>query len=305
VQADGSWLRNSDGKLSGVRFHFTKERKFTRLEEILTRLSAPRKYWNTKDYSLRVELCPELEFIEMLLGPNKLFGPWLLELSGESLRVVMDELRHWDGHFAGSSYITSEHKNADWVMTIAALCGMRGSLVEQAGWKSSKPSYKVYFTETHRHSVHLHQEALEHFEGSVYCLTVPSSYFLIRHNGMISVTGNCWGARKAGIPLEGFLIRGVSILKTKYDTQQAITYRPAWQVDRWEQQMQLDVLRMIECWENGYFDYNLDESCNAYGGCGFRRICLSEPGRAQSWLEQDFERRRWDPVQRIEVLVEA
>jgi len=117
-------------------------------------------------------------------------------------------------------------------------------------------------------------------------------------------TAYCWGARKAGILLDGFLVRGVSILKTKYDTQQAITYRPAWQVDRWYEQMLRDVKRMIQCWESGYWDYNLDESCNSYGGCGFRKICLSEPAREGNWLRQDFERRRWDPVSRIETLLD-
>ena len=38
-------------------------------------------------------------------------------------------------------------------------------------------------------------------------------------------TGYCWAAAKADIPVNGVLIRGVSILKTKYDTAQAITYR--------------------------------------------------------------------------------
>ena len=33
-------------------------------------------------------------------------------------------------------------------------------------------------------------------------------------------TGYCWGARRIGIPAQGVLVRGVSILKTKYDTQQ-------------------------------------------------------------------------------------
>jgi len=118
-------------------------------------------------------------------------------------------------------------------------------------------------------------------------------------------TAYTWGARQAGITLDGFLVRGVSILKTKYDTQQAITYRPAWQVDRWYEQMLRDVQRMIQCWESGYWDYNLDESCNAYGGCSFRKICLSEPERAINWLQQDFERRSWDPVRRIETRLDT
>ncbi|MBV5322755.1 MAG: hypothetical protein JZU60_02835, partial [Ilumatobacteraceae bacterium] len=53
-------------------------------------------------------------------------------------------------------------------------------------------------------------------------------------------TGYVWGAGRAGIKLDGFLVRGVSILKTKYDTLQAITYRPQWLVDRWYSPLLLD-----------------------------------------------------------------
>lgn len=116
-------------------------------------------------------------------------------------------------------------------------------------------------------------------------------------------TAYCWGAGKSGIRLDGFIVRGVSILKTKYDTQQAITYRPQWQIDRWYEQTLKDVTRMREMWESGFWDYNLDESCNSYGGCQYRKICLSEPARQGIWLRQDFERRAWDPVTRVETLL--
>ena len=118
-------------------------------------------------------------------------------------------------------------------------------------------------------------------------------------------TAYTWGARRAGIPMDGFVVRGVSILKTKYDTQQAITYRPTWMIDRWLEQTNLDLERMIQMWDEGRFDYNLDESCNGYGGCQFRRVCLSEPERAMTWLRQDFEQRAWDPITRTETLLEA
>ena len=52
--------------------------------------------------------------------------------------------------------------------------------------------------------------------------------------------------------------------------------------------------------EEGYWAPNLDESCNAYGGCPFRRVCLSEPARQESWLLQDFTKRKWDPITRTE-----
>ena len=115
-------------------------------------------------------------------------------------------------------------------------------------------------------------------------------------------TGYIWGAGRAGIRLDGFLIRGVSILKTKYDTLEAITYRPDWQIDRWYAQLHRDIRRMIACWEEGYFDFNLDHACTEYGGCLFRQVCqMSDP---EPVLEQQFQRRRWDPINREEILLQ-
>ncbi len=114
-------------------------------------------------------------------------------------------------------------------------------------------------------------------------------------------TGYCWGAERAGIPLQGFLVRGVSILKTKYDTLEAITYRPKWMIDRWYEQLHRDIHRMIQQWERGEWDFNLDHACAEYGGCPFRQVCLmSDPQRL---LETQFQRRRWDPVTRTETLL--
>ena len=114
-------------------------------------------------------------------------------------------------------------------------------------------------------------------------------------------TAYCWGAQQGGLPLQGFLVRGTSILKTKFDTQQAITYRPSWMVERWYAQLLRDVARMEASWRAGTWDYNLDESCNAYGGCVFRRVCLSKD--QETWLRQDFEKRKWDPVRREETVL--
>ena len=114
-------------------------------------------------------------------------------------------------------------------------------------------------------------------------------------------TGYVWGAGRAGIKLNGFLVRGVSILKTKYDTLEAITYRPEWQIDRWYIQLQRDIKRLIACWEEGYFDYNLDHACAEYGGCPFRQVCLMP--QPEALLEQEFQRRRWDPILRTETIL--
>jgi hypothetical protein len=112
-------------------------------------------------------------------------------------------------------------------------------------------------------------------------------------------TGYSWAYRQIfGKPPAGVLIRGVSILKTKYDHAQAITYRPEWQIDRWLTQVQRDVARVVEAWRSGYWDFNLDESCNHYGGCQFRQLCLQHD--PTDWIAMNFERRAWNPVTRVE-----
>lgn len=112
-------------------------------------------------------------------------------------------------------------------------------------------------------------------------------------------TGYCWGLERVGIHLNGFLVRGVSILKTKYDTQQAVTYRAPWQIDEWCEAMTATVRDMLRDWESKYWRKVLDHACTDFGGCGFRQVCLSQ--EPQNWLDTYFVRRAWNPLTREEI----
>jgi hypothetical protein len=116
-------------------------------------------------------------------------------------------------------------------------------------------------------------------------------------------TGYCWSAREAGLAVDGVLVRGVSILKSKYETQQVITYRRPWEIDRWLEQTERDIKRLIEMWKLGAYDYNLDASCEAYGGCVFKRVCMSQD--PAPWLEGYFTRRRRDSLDLSETIIGA
>jgi hypothetical protein len=111
-------------------------------------------------------------------------------------------------------------------------------------------------------------------------------------------TGYAWGASKIGIKVDGALVRGVSILKTKYDTQQAISYRAEWFIERWYQEMLSWVSDLLICWETGFWKHNFDHACAEYGGCQFRETCATQD--ETPWLETYFERRRWNPITRKE-----
>lgn len=119
-------------------------------------------------------------------------------------------------------------------------------------------------------------------------------------------TGYAWGCRESGIKVAGAIIRGVSILKTKYETQQAITYRPEWQIDRWYEQTVLLIADIKARWSElrgeaktyQAFPYSLDHACTDFGGCAFRQVCSTQD--EGSWLETYFERRQWNPLTRVE-----
>lgn len=115
-------------------------------------------------------------------------------------------------------------------------------------------------------------------------------------------TGYQWAANRAGLNVQGTLVRGVSILKTKYDHLQHITYRSPYEVDRWLDQTHRDIQRAIEMWKDDYWDYSLDHACAEYGGCSMVNVCKSaEP---EAWLPMYFEKRVWDPLARVERTVE-
>lgn len=107
-------------------------------------------------------------------------------------------------------------------------------------------------------------------------------------------TGYAWAAMRSGIEPAGAIVRGISILKTKYDTQQAITYRPDWEVERWHEQTLRDLERMLKCWQDGWWDFNLDSACGEYGGCSMTQVCKSK--EPETWLPMYFEQKVWDPL---------
>jgi hypothetical protein len=106
--------------------------------------------------------------------------------------------------------------------------------------------------------------------------------------------GYTWAAQAYGLPVAGALIRGISILKTKYDHAQAIVNHSQWLIDRWHAQLLRDIQRMIDSWNSGLWDQAFGEACTSYGGCQFKRLCESQ--NPEMWLEPYYAIRDWNPV---------
>lgn len=149
-------------------------------------------------------------------------------------------------------------------------------------------------------------DMIAEFCGGVYCVDEKTTSSLGASWGKqwemrSQFTGYQWAANRAGVNVQGTLVRGVSILKTKYDHLQHVTYRSQHEVDRWLDQTHRDIARAIAMWKDGYWDYSLDHACAEYGGCSMVSICKS--ATPNDWLEVYFERRVWDPLARRELSV--
>jgi hypothetical protein len=51
---------------------------------------------------------------------------------------------------------------------------------------------------------------------------------------------------------------------------------------------------MILDYEFNTWSFNLDESCNLYGGCPFMTLC--ESGDPDRWIDQYYRVRHWNPL---------
>jgi hypothetical protein len=116
-------------------------------------------------------------------------------------------------------------------------------------------------------------------------------------------TGYQWAAARIGLKVRGTVVRGVSILKTKCDTMQIITYRSKDEIDKWYKQTIRDINAAINCWKEGYWDYSFGHACSEWGPCSFTDICKSS--QPEDWLPVKFEQRVWNPLDRVEMSVQA
>lgn len=142
-------------------------------------------------------------------------------------------------------------------------------------------------------------DAIGEFGGALYAIDEKTTSSLgAQWNNQWALRGQMigyqWSARQFGHPVVGALIRGVSILKTKYDHAQSVNQFPDWLVDRWYEQLCRDVRNMITAWDSGVFDQAFADPCNSYGGCQFKMLCSSP--NPESWLSTYYQFRDWNPL---------
>lgn len=107
--------------------------------------------------------------------------------------------------------------------------------------------------------------------------------------------GYIWACQQCGIDAHEVVVRGLAIQKTQFVQAEAIKPYSQHLVDKWHEQLRRDLWRIRRAWDEGYWDYNLGDTCTAYGLCPYMDACASP--NPEPWLS-DFEVRRWNPLNR-------
>lgn len=106
--------------------------------------------------------------------------------------------------------------------------------------------------------------------------------------------GYCYAAQQFGLPVNGFIIRGISFLKDYYGHAEVIESVPQYRIEMWREQVEIDAARMVRDWENNRYNYSFGEACNAYGGCPYIKLC--DKANWTDWWQQYFDVDYWNPI---------
>ena len=195
--ADGSY---SESKTQ-IRFGFTKKHKIERFRNMVDRLGV--------DYDEKVQgklkvtyfTISDFDYVcnmkRYCTADKTLLKPAMTELNP---LVYLEEVSHWDGHVNHTNLITVSSTNRstlDSMQIMAVQSGVRARLYKVKDERDN-------VSDTWTLSYNLNKKPLSRFESkdidlithhntnhNVYCVTVPEHNIVIRHNGKVSIQGNC------------------------------------------------------------------------------------------------------------------
>ena len=185
-----------------IQFHLSKLCKINILSNLLNKLNIPFTLKKSKHYGcnilqpyfLRIYSHVARELVK-LLNYKKEFPTWFLQLSKRQLDIILDTLTVTDG-FKDHKQIKWTHVSKNDTDILQNLCVRHGyvfsykTLIGTTGFYSEQLQYHCTIKQKIYRSRKIDINIINK-SSDVYCLTVPSSAFIIRYKGITSITGNC------------------------------------------------------------------------------------------------------------------
>ncbi len=202
TQADGSY-----GAGGNLRFGFSKKRKIQRFEELLVKMldrfpnTTVSIRWHTPTNSKHKtskhwDITGELAQVLFDLLPGKVFDWAWLDASLSVRQTILDEARYWDGSTPANgvayAFTSTIRQNSEVLSAIASITGRKSRLITEV---KTQPGH----ADAHKVTVRTKDDSrgdnvertIEDYDGDVVCLSVPSSFVLVRSGGVPVITGQC------------------------------------------------------------------------------------------------------------------
>lgn len=171
----------------------------------------------------------------------------------------------------------------------------------QNGAPAVELSFRFQFTDTHLLCGHL--DRLVTFQGEHYVMdhktttTTIAPHFFDGFNPDNQMSLYTFAGQVVySLPVKGVMIAGAQIAVGFSRFERGFTYRTPAQLREWQQDTLIHLRAAERYAEADYWPMN-DKSCNNYGGCPFRGICSKDPGVRDRFLESNFVRNPWNPLQ--------
>lgn len=204
IHADGTIEYRDKNGLWFCRLSVRKQRKKDRLEWLLRENGIQ---WNEyvnpkrpteKRYSFRSSI-----------GTKHYAGEWW-QASAHQLAVILDEMSYWDGNISGQlggdiCFNTTNKRDTDFMQYAAHACSRVATIsTYKSESDNHKDLYKVHISHAGgaKSTITLRGDAvsIKRVQSEMmYCFTVPTSFWLARHEGKIFVTGNSAGGGKSDL----------------------------------------------------------------------------------------------------------
>lgn len=195
--ADGSYNKSR----TILRFVFTKERKITRFRNLLEDSNINYKETIQGKNKVTTFTINDFDIVNLVKRYCSVDKTLTLESLKElNPKVYLDEARYWDGHVNKYDLVrvSSTNKNTlDFMQIMAIQSGIRARI-------SKINDAEGNISEHWCISYNMNKGCLSRFESkdidtrtvhntnyTVYCVTVPEHNIVIRHNGKVSIQGNC------------------------------------------------------------------------------------------------------------------
>lgn len=124
-----------------------------------------------------------------LTKEHKYFGPWILTLTKECFKFLAAEIFHWDGGVDRCAYVSKHESNVNWAQILQVLSGRRAVAKSFIADRRTGNSYWRIDTCDRKYAATANHTVTPQHEQTVYCVSVPSTFIVVRRNGRVAMTG--------------------------------------------------------------------------------------------------------------------